>query len=239
MLGPVVHIKTDSVRVALTGTNAPFEILGGEAGTVPAWQSARLVKGQILRIGSLRDSATCYLAVEGGFDLPPTFGSRSTYLRGRIGGFAGRALQAGDQLPLRLPSTAERDERCLPAVPTVDTKGMLRVVLGPQATHFTHDAIRTFLSSDYVISHQADRMGFRLEGPALKHSQGYDIVSDGIATGAIQVPGTGKPIVLLADRQTSGGYPKIAVVISGGHSSTRADGPGHENPVSSNICRGC
>lgn len=214
MLGPVVRVETDAVRVALAGTNTPIEVLGGRARTVPAWQSMRLEKGQIFRIGPLRDTATCYLAVEGGFDLPAAFGSFSTYRRGQIGGFAGRALQAGDKLPLELSSTVDRDERRLPEVPKADTSGIIRVVLGPQATHFTPDAIRIFLSSHFEISHQADRMGLRLDGPALEHSQGYNIISDGIATGAIQVPGTGKPIVLLADHQTTGGYPKIAVVIS-------------------------
>jgi biotin-dependent carboxylase-like uncharacterized protein len=226
MVGPVVRIESESVRVALAGSDTAIEVIGGGARTVPAWQSARLMKGQILRVGPLRDPTTCYLAVEGGFNLPEVFGSYSTYLRGRIGGFAGRPLQAGDKLMLTLSSVADRDERYLTEVSKDGPQNVFRVVLGPQARHFTPEAIRIFLSSDYTISHQADRMGFRLEGPALEHSQGYNIISDGIATGAIQVPGTGQPIVLLADRQTTGGYPKIAVVISADLPRLARMGPG-------------
>ena len=90
----------------------------------------------------------------------------------------------------------------------------IRVVLGPQADYFTDDAVKTFLSSDYTVSPQADRMGYRLEGPPLAHAKGYNIVSDGTVAGAIQVPGSGRPIVLMVDNQTTGGYPKIATVIS-------------------------
>ena len=127
---------------------------------------------------------------------------------------AGRALQTGDALPLALNIVEQRSERRLSQSPQANKESVVRVTLGPQAGHFTPEAIQTFLSSAYTISHQADRMGYRLEGAVLVHSKGYNIVSDGIATGAIQVPGTGQPIILLADHQTSGGYPKIAVVIS-------------------------
>ena len=99
-------------------------------------------------------------------------------------------------------------------VPSTSARAPVRVVLGPQRDYFTDDAVATLLSSDYVISNQADRMGYRLDGPALAHAKGYNIVSDGTVVGAIQVPGSGQPIILMVDNQTTGGYPKIATVIS-------------------------
>ena len=167
-----------------------------------------------LQIGALWGSAVAYLAVEGGFDVAPVLGSQSTLTRGGIGGFEGRALHAGDLLPLRPAAAAEREEVMLPPL-DLRPRARFRVVLGPQDDHFTHAGLATLLGSPYTISRASDRMGMRLEGPTLEHSaKGYNIVSDGIAPGSIQVPGNGLPIVLLADRQTTGGYPKVATVIS-------------------------
>jgi biotin-dependent carboxylase-like uncharacterized protein len=155
-----------------------------------------------------------YLAVEGGFDIAPVLGSQSTLTRAAIGGFKGRALQAADVLPLKHAAAAERDERILAALDLAPRK-RVRIVLGPQDDHFTSAGLRTLLTSTYTVSRATDRMGMRLEGPPLEHSsKGYDIVSDGIALGSIQVPGNGLPIILLADRQTTGGYAKIATVVS-------------------------
>ena len=123
-------------------------------------------------------------------------------------------MQRGDSIALKLASVATRAERALARPLDLALDQPIRVVLGPQADYFTDGAMKTFLSSDYTVSPQADRMGYRLEGPALAHAKGYDIVSDGIVTGAIQVPGSGRPIVLMVDNQTTGGYPKIATVIS-------------------------
>ena len=167
-----------------------------------------------MKIGALTGSAILYLAVEGGFDIAPVMGSQSTLTRGAIGGFEGRALRAGDVLPLRQPAAAEREEVMLPPLDLAPPP-RIRVVLGPQDDHFTPAGLRTLLESTYTISRASDRMGMRLEGPTLEHSgKGANIISDGIAPGSIQVPGNGLPIVLLADRQTTGGYPKVATVIS-------------------------
>ena len=212
--GPLLRVEADSVRVALGGTAAALEILGEAPRIVPGWQSVRLVRGEAFRIGTLRDTATCYCAVEGGFAVPALFDSQSTYVRGRMGGFEGRALRSGDRVPVSRREAPERGELRLPSPPPYDAGSPVRVVLGPQHDHFTKAAVATFLESSFTVSHQADRMGLRLEGPALEHAGGHDIVSDGIATGAIQVPGTGLPIILLADHQTTGGYPKIATVAS-------------------------
>jgi biotin-dependent carboxylase-like uncharacterized protein len=167
-----------------------------------------------VKIGALAGSAVAYLAVEGGFDIAPVLGSQSTLTRAAIGGLEGRALKAGDVLPLKLGAAGEREEVALLPL-DLSPRTRVRIVLGPQEDHFTPAGLRTLLESAYTVSQSSDRMGMRLEGPALEHSsKGYNIVSDGIAHGSIQVPGNGLPIILLADRQTTGGYPKVATVIS-------------------------
>ncbi|HLI11893.1 MAG TPA: biotin-dependent carboxyltransferase family protein [Alphaproteobacteria bacterium] len=212
--GPTIEVLAESARVALVGGDAALEILGEEKLLVPAGQTVRLVEGQSFRIGAIADAACCYLAVEGGFALTPVLGSLSTYVRGRIGGVEGRALKANDILPLAKASAEEREEQRLRTLPAVGKDRTIRVVLGPQDDYFTEESLATFLAADYAVSKSADRMGLRLDGPLLRHRETYNIASDGIATGAIQVPGSGQPILLLADHQTAGGYPKIATVIS-------------------------
>ena len=217
--GATFMVEADSVRVALAGARAEIEPAAGDTRLrLNPLESARLLRGQRLRV-VLTGGAVAYLAVEGGFALREVMGSLSTLTRAAIGGFAGRALRTGDLLPLRHRAATEREELALPLLPllrapSAGQAGRIRVVLGPQDDHFSAAGLQTLLSATYTITQASDRMGMRLAGPALEHAQGYDIVSDGIATGAIQVPGDGLPIVLLADRQTTGGYPKIATVIS-------------------------
>jgi biotin-dependent carboxylase-like uncharacterized protein len=162
----------------------------------------------------LIDSACAYLAIEGGIDIPLVLGSQSTYTRGAIGGIEGRRLQKNDMVPLNRSDAESREERALGEPLDLALEHAVRVVLGPQADYFTERGIETFLSSTFTVSPQADRMGFRLDGPVIEHAKGYNIVSDGVVSGSIQVPGTGRPIILMADNQTAGGYPKIATVIS-------------------------
>jgi biotin-dependent carboxylase-like uncharacterized protein len=214
-LGPTLEIEAESVRVAVAGGSASIlvERPDGSRREVPPLESVRLVEGDKLRIGAITGSAVAYLAIEGGLALPPFLGSLSTYVRGGFGGLEGRALVAGDRLPLALSAVEARTELRLDRLDLVPPS-TVRVVPGPQADYFTPDALAAFSGSPYVVTRDADRMGLRLEGPQLAHAKGYNIVSDGIAPGSIQVPGSGQPIVLLADRQTTGGYPKIATVIS-------------------------
>ncbi len=212
--GPTLKVTADSVRLALVGCNAAIEVRSGNARIIPAGRSVRLARDEILRIGALRDSVCAYLAIEGGPDISPVLGSASTYVRGAIGGFHGRRLQASDLVPLKLADVNVRAECALSRPLDLAHDQPIRVVLGPQADYFTNSAVKTFLSSDYTVSPHADRMGYRLEGTTLAHAKGYNIVSDGIVAGAIQVPGSGLPIVLMVDYQTTGGYPKIATVIS-------------------------
>jgi len=141
-------------------------------------------------------------------------GSRSTYTRAGFGGFSGRVLREGDVLQAFIADVATRDELALGADRDLRLAQPIRAVLGPQDNHFTKVAIDEFLHGNYTITPASDRMGFRLEGPALEHKSDYNIVSDSIVPGSIQVPGSKLPIVLMAGAQTTGGYAKIATVIS-------------------------
>jgi allophanate hydrolase len=211
--GPTLAVLADSVRIAIVGGDADIAI-GSNARVVPAGRSVRLVRGDVFRVRGFGDSVCAYLAIEGGPDIAPLLGSASTYVRSGIGGFHGRVLRPGDRVPLALAAVDVHDEHALSRPVDLALEQPVRVVLGPQRDYFTDDAVATLLSADYVISNQADRMGYRLEGPALAHAKGYNIVSDGTVVGAVQVPGSGQPIVLMVDNQTTGGYPKIATVIS-------------------------
>ncbi len=211
--GPTLEVQAESVRVGIAGGDAEIVLVGDPPRSLGAWRSARLERGQVFRV-TLSESACCYLAVEGGFDIEPCLGSRSTYARGGFGGLGGRALQLGDLIPLGREHASDRAELGLPEPPSPTREQAIRLVLGPQQDHFTDAALECLVTEPFTISKHADRMGMRLDGPTLTHSGGYNIVSDGIATGAIQVPGSGQPILLLADHQTTGGYPKIATVIS-------------------------
>jgi biotin-dependent carboxylase-like uncharacterized protein len=217
-IGPTLAIDADSVRLAVAGAAAAtIEILpdadASSGRSVSSLQSITLRRGEALRIGALTGATVLYVAVEGGFAIEPVLGSMSTDIRCRIGGWQGRPLAAGDRLPLRQQRASDRGEVCLEGF-SFKARPRVRVVKGPQSDHFADSEVAAFLDSTYTVGPSADRMGMRLTGRTLRHSRGSDIVSDGIAPGSIQVPGSGQPIVLLADRQTTGGYPKIATVIS-------------------------
>jgi allophanate hydrolase len=215
VMGPDLLVEADSVRVELVGPLSPSLIEGDDAPPRPidSDRSHLLKRGQVLRVGMVEGSSTAYLAVAGGFAIPPFMGSLSTYARAGIGGFDGRKLAVDDVLPLKLDSPPAGDERKLGG-PFDYGSGPIRVIWGPQDDYFSEAGRQTFVSSDYKVSREADRMGIRFEGPTIEHSKGADIISDGIGPGAIQVPGAGLPIVLLGDRQTVGGYSKIATVAS-------------------------
>jgi len=213
LAGPSAEVQGGAVRVALTGADATIDVtIDGETTTYPAWRAIDMPEGATFRVSALRGSGCASLAVAGGVDVPPVLGSSSTDLKGRFGGHQGRALAAGDSLAVGGTPAGPCLE--LPSPPSLAFPGTLRVVLGPQAEAFREEAVATFLGTPFRVSREADRMGMRLEGTPLAFTNGADIVSDGIATGSIQVPGSGLPIVLLADHQTIGGYAKIATVIS-------------------------
>jgi 5-oxoprolinase (ATP-hydrolysing) subunit C len=214
-LGPELKVKTGPVRLALAGrTLAHCVRADGKRAPLPAWESATLQTGDRLQLGPA-DQGCAYLAVAGGWSLPQPMGSRSSYWRAGLDGVLGRALRPGDLLPCgSWKSPDPREWRT--ASSWALTPGPIRVVMGPQEDHFQASAIEALLQQDWEATAQQDRMGLRLRGPVLQHlnAQAADIVSDGVTPGAIQVPANGQPIVLLADSQTVGGYPKIATVIS-------------------------
>jgi biotin-dependent carboxylase-like uncharacterized protein len=214
MSGPTLKVLAESARVALVGCDASMEIDRDNLRRIPSGRSVRLIRGEIFRVTPFDDSVCAYLAIEGGFQVSPILGSTSTNVRAEIGGFHGRRLQQGDVLPLKRNNVLSRAEYALARSLDLALDQSIRVILGPQAEYFTEEAIATLLSSEYRVSFESDRMGYRLDGPSLTHARGYNIVSDGIVTGAIQVPGSGHPIVLMVDNPTTGGYPKIATVIS-------------------------
>jgi len=198
--------------VAITGADLGASLNGKP---IPRWESIPIRRGDIISFPRLNSGCRAYLAVSGGFDVPRVMSSAATYTKAGIGGLEGRALRRGDILHTANPPAPREGIRVPPEyIPEYHHQNELRVILGPQDDHFTKEGIRTFLQAEYTISAQADRMGYRLEGPRIEHKLKADIISDGIPPGAVQVPGDGLPIILLADRQTTGGYTKIATVLS-------------------------
>lgn len=195
------------VRVALSGAQRNADIARHP---VAFDTSMTIAEGETLTLGFARNGSFSYLAIEGGIAGEAVFGSLSVNARAGLGSPYPRPLQAGDTLDVATASGAPERRIDLPAKP----EAPIRVVLGPQDEEFSDEAKALFLASDWKISATSDRMGYRLEGPVIRHLHGHNIVSDGTMNGSIQVPGNGQPIVLMPDRGTTGGYPKIATVIS-------------------------
>jgi biotin-dependent carboxylase-like uncharacterized protein len=215
LVGPRLRFSAPAV-VAVTGADLGAR-LGGEP--LPLWTPVALAAGDELAFalpsGGGRGTRA-YLCLAGGFAVPPVMGSRSTDLFGGFGGWEGRALRAGDELPVGAPAAPPAvllRRRLAGPPPPNEPDAPTRVVLGPQTERFTREGVETFLGHAYAVSSASDRMGMRLTGPPIALARGADLISEGIAHGAVQVPGDGQPIVLLAARQTVGGYPKIATAI--------------------------
>jgi antagonist of KipI len=198
--------------VAVCGAEMQGEL---NAQKIRNWSSFSVARGDVLAFGYAVRGCRSYLAFRGGIAVPKILGSRSTCLRAQLGGYAGRALEAGDRLAISASGTLPLHPAELSSalVPEYANDVRLRVMLGPQDDLFTAEGIRTFLQGEYTVSVRNDRMGYRLEGPVIEHKHGADIISDALCFGAIQVPGSGMPIILGADCQTTGGYAKIATVI--------------------------
>ena len=237
LTGPTLRFDKAST-IAVCGADLSA-LVDGVEGTqaLPHGRPAVIRAGSQLRFGQRRAGVRAYLAVRGGFDVAPVMGSRSTYVRGGFGGFAGRALRKGDVLrignaaaagppaaPAAPPAAPARSARgsplWVPATPLV-APGVeiaaiqtIRIIAGQQWNVFTAQAHQRLLDAEFCIGAQSDRMGYRLEGPALARAQSIEMISEAVTFGTIQVPPDGMPIILMADRQTTGGYPKIASVAS-------------------------
>jgi len=204
---------TSEILFAVTGADSEVTVNGT---VVPAWTTCRAAGGDILAVGIARSGLRAYLAVSGGIEVPLVMGSRSTYARGGFGGLQGRSLRRGDVLqvgPANISATPFR-RAPLDLIPPYGDHPNLRVVMGPQEDRITPEGIAVFLGEVYTVTDRCDRMGILLDGPEITHRCGPDIVSDGTIPGVVQVPGSGRPVLLGADCQTAGGYVKIAAVIA-------------------------
>lgn len=215
ILGPEIEAVDAPVRVALVaGGGTLTRAADGSRWTMPAWRTVTLMPGDRIALGPTVGGAVGYACVSGGVDVPVVMGSRSTYVRAKLGGFEGRPLKTGDVVAVGVAADPADGNRALVEAP-VDGEGPFRVILGPQDDYFAAEAVDRFFSQPFAISPQSDRMGKRLTGAPLAFAGGKtaDIASDAMVAGAIQVPGSGEPIVMLADRATVGGYAKIGAVI--------------------------
>ena len=203
-----------NTAVAITGGNCDVTLNGTK---IELWQSYLVNRGDILKMGICRSGLRNYLAFAGGIDVPIIMNSKSTNLKAKVGGFNGRKLMTGDILSVGVGSLEAPLTLNKHYIPTYSKDIKIGVILGQQDDHFTEAGIKTFLNETYTVTQESDRMGIRLSsvsGATIEHKNGADIISDGITFGAIQVPGSGQPIVMMADRQTTGGYTKIGNVIS-------------------------
>lgn len=218
LMGPTLRFDAPAC-IALTGADLSPTVNGRP---VPLGRPLVMYAGDILSFGERRNGVRCYLAWHGGIALPSVLGSQSTYLRGALGGFQGRALRKEDVLPLNVSLRADTLEALaeslgkmsiyLPATLANNPRTHLRVMRGPHTELFTQEAVHALFDSPYVITNESDRMGFRLQGQALPVRENRQLLSEGATFGSIQVPADGLPIVLMADRQSIGGYPKIGHV---------------------------
>lgn len=209
LAGATFEVTGGPARIALAGAGMNVKVDGE---TLPASTSRTVREGGTVTIGAASAGIYAYLAVAGGFDVPAQLGSVSLQPRAGIGGFEGRPFRAGDKVRLRSVDDPAGPEHHL--TPWQPDDAPIRVVLGPQDDLFPPESVEAFLANTYTLSEEADRMGYRLTGPKIEHLRGYNIVSDGLVAGSVQVPGSGVPIVMMSDHQTTGGYPKIATVLT-------------------------
>ncbi len=211
--GPTLYFTSDTV-ICITGGDFDPRINGE---SIPMYRAVEVKSGDELEMGFCKSGTWGYIAFAGGLDVPTVMGSRSTDIKCKLGGYEGRPIKDGDEIEFlsNIKSLPLMKDRKLEIPDYGSDVVELRVTMGPQDDHFTEEGLQTFLMSEYTVTSQCDRMGYRLEGDKIEHNDlGADIISDGIAKGAIQVPSSGQPIVMMSDRQTLGGYTKIANIIS-------------------------
>ncbi len=203
----------ESNYIAITGADMSPKLDGVP---VEMYTTVFVKQDETLTFSAAESGMRAYIAVRGGIDVPVIMGSRSTNLKCKLGGLDGRPLKAGDIIPCR-DVYDEFHKHLIHSAPKEDFGSdeiTVRVLLGPQDDYFTDHGIKTFLNSTYTVTNESDRMGCKLSGEKIEYKNTVDIISDGIVFGSIQIPRTGNPIIMLADRQTTGGYAKIATVIS-------------------------
>jgi antagonist of KipI len=224
LAGPSIRFETDSL-IALAGGDLSPGIDGVQ---IPMWRPVAVRAGAVLAFGKPVSGCRVYLAVAGGIDVPEVMGSRSTYTKARIGGFDGRCLEKGDRLPVGNPSVPSKqwaatalsgagERKFCPAdwtikdslIPAYGNEAEIRMMKGPQHHWFDEESRSAFFGGNFTVSSESDRMGYRLKGETLRLSEPRELLSEGVVAGSVQVPSGGSPILLMSDRQTTGGYPKI------------------------------
>jgi antagonist of KipI len=202
----------DGAFAALAGSDFSATLNGA---AVQTWSSFEIRSGETLRLGSTANGARCYLCFAGGIAAPLLLGSASTHLLSGTGGWEGRALRTGDLLPIGANLRPFRKRRISAGlIKKLTAARKIRVTSGPQANWFSASSLRTFYSEAYRVGDQSNRMGLRLQGPALTQRSAREMITEGVSLGAVQVTSGGMPIILFVEQQTTGGYPKIANVIS-------------------------
>jgi antagonist of KipI len=220
----------DGGVVALAGSDFGPVIIGSKNESTPAplYAALNISPGATLKTGPTRNGARCYVCVRGGIAVKPLLGSASTHMLTGLGGFEGRALRKGDVLkagastrdvahaPMRAASTpvSTLGSRLREVLTALAPRKTLRTTIAPQTDRFSADSLRLFHSSVYTVTEESNRMGLRLQGPVLETPQKGQMTSEGVSLGAIQIPASGQPIILFVEQQTTGGYPKIANIIS-------------------------
>ncbi|MCM3067580.1 5-oxoprolinase subunit C family protein [Priestia flexa] len=220
LMGPTIEFEKDCVIAITGGDLAPS--INNEP--VHMWKPIYVSKGSTLQFGPCKKGCRAYLAVKGGFLLSPVMNSKSTYLRGELGGYKGRALQANDVIKFTTSQQQHVEVASHVHMPnwyvnfherlSFEKKPIIRVIKGSQFDLFTKESQQAFSEQAFKVSTQSDRMGYRIAGPELALSEKVELLSEAVTNGSIQVPPDGNPIILLADRQTTGGYPKMAQVIT-------------------------
>jgi antagonist of KipI len=201
--------------VALTGSDFGATL---DDVAVEMWTAVEVRAGQTLKMGPTRSGARCYLCVRGGMDVKLFLGSASTHLLSSLGGYGGRALRKGDVLRIRSAGGTFRTFRKQRlsgwGLKQLSPRKVLRVTAGPQSDWFPEEAHKNFYSATYRLAEESNRMGLRLEGPPITSTSSGEMISEGVSLGAVQITASGLPIILFVEQQTTGGYPKIANVIS-------------------------
>ena len=214
LLGPKLKFLTD-LKISITGANLQPSV---NKKPIEMWKTLDVKQGDILSFGSTRNGCRAYLALRGGIDMPMMMNSRSTHLLAELGGL-GRPLIKGDVICVKNiddNGSSIKSNRRLPShtIPEYKKEWDIRIIVGPQIDYFTTQGIKTFFESEYEVTNQSNRMGYRLTSPRIEHKKGADVITEATPPGSIQVPGNGMPIVLLSDAMPTGGYPKIGVVIT-------------------------
>lgn len=214
LAGPTIRFEAEQL-IALTGADLSAVL---DKMPLQMWRPVLVKKGSVLSFGAAKTGCRTYLSVSGGFSVPKVLGSRSTYLRAEFGGWNGRALQAGDYIPFR-----ERYHEALQdfnwscdlstLYPDLNDH-VIRVIEGPEFELFSLNSKQAFFEKEFQLSNESDRMGYRLKGEALKLERPREMISSAVTFGTVQVTSNGDPIVLMADHQTTGGYPRIVQVIT-------------------------